>query len=66
MYCPGYKDMPTGNDIFYCDPIHFPAKFFFKYRFDNFSLTHKEKEVWPDGTHPMLFTESICVFIPKF
>ena len=22
-------------------------------------LTHKEEEVWPDGTHPMLFEESI-------
>ena len=26
MYCPGYKDMPTGNDVSYCDLVHFPAK----------------------------------------
>ena len=31
-----------------------------------FSLTHKEEEVWPDGTHPMLFVESSCVCIPSF
>ena len=34
--------------------------------FDIFSLTHKEEEVWPDGTHPMLFTESSCVCMLKF
>ena len=25
--------------------------------FDIFSLTHKEEDVWPDGSHPMLFEE---------
>ena len=34
--------------------------------FGIFSLTHKEEEVWPDGTHPMLFTESSCVCMPSF
>ena len=34
--------------------------------FDIFSLTHKEEEVWPDGTHPMLFAESSCVCVPSF
>ena len=34
--------------------------------FDNFCLTHKEEEVWPDGTHPMLFTVSSCVSMPIF
>ena len=27
---------------------------------------HKEEEVWPDGTHPMLFAESSCVCMPRF
>ena len=31
-----------------------------------FSLTHREEEVWLDGTHPMLFAESNCVCMPKF
>ena len=33
--------------------------------FDIYSLTHRE-EVWPDGTHPMLFAESSCVCMPSF
>ena len=43
--------------------------FFFIFRstiFDNFDLTHKKEEVWPNGTHPMLFAESICVCMPTF
>ena len=32
--------------------------------FLHFSLTHKEEEVWPDGTHPMLFAESSCACMP--
>ena len=27
--------------------------------FDIFSLTHKEEEVWPYGTNPMLFAEQV-------
>ena len=43
------------------------SKFFFKkHHFWNFSLTHKEEEVWPDGTHPTFFTESSCVSTPSF
>ena len=34
--------------------------------FSIFSFTHEEKEVWPDGTHPMLFAESSCVCMPSF
>ena len=34
--------------------------------FDIFSLTHKEEEEWPDGTHHMLFAESSCVCMLKF
>ena len=30
--------------------------FFSSTIFDIFSITHIEEEVWPDGTHPMLFT----------
>ena len=33
--------------------------------FDTFSLTHKEEDVWPDRTHPMLFAESSCVCMPS-
>ena len=41
--------------------------FFFFFRsaiFGILSLTHKEEEVWPDETNPMLFTESSCVCMP--
>ena len=31
-----------------------------------FSLLHKEEEVWPGGTHPMLLPESSCVWMPSF
>ena len=31
-----------------------------------FNLTHKEEEVWLDGTHPMFFEESSCVCMPSF
>ena len=31
-----------------------------------FSLTHKEEEVWPDGTHHMLFAESSYICMLKF
>ena len=34
--------------------------------FNIFSLTQKEKEVWPDVPHPMLFPESSCFSVPKF
>ena len=34
--------------------------------FGIFSLTHKEKEVCPDDTHPMLFEESSCVCMQSF
>ena len=30
------------------------------------SFTHKEEDVWPDGTHPMLFAESSCVVYLSF
>ena len=30
------------------------------------SLTHQEEEVWPSGTHPMLFPELSCICIPSF
>ena len=33
---------------------------------DIFNLTHKEEDVWPDGTHPMLFAESSCICMPSF
>ena len=39
---------------------------FSKYHFWFFSLTHKEQEVWQDGTHPKLFEESSCVCMPSF
>ena len=42
------------------------SKYFLKYHFDILSFTHKEEEVWPDGTHPMLYAESICVCMLKF
>ena len=34
--------------------------------FGIFCFTHKGEEVWPDGTHPMLFAESSCVSMPSF
>ena len=34
--------------------------------FDIFYLTRKEEEVWPDGTHPILFAESSCVACQSF
>ena len=34
--------------------------------FDIFSLTHKEEEVWPDGTHPILFAESVVSACQSF
>ena len=30
------------------------------------SLSHQEEEVWPDGTHPMLFAVSSFVCMPTF
>ena len=37
------------------------SKRFLSTIFDIFSLTHKEEEVWPDGTHHMLFTVKLCL-----
>ena len=34
--------------------------------FNIFSLTHKKKEVWPDGTHPMLFTVKVVSACQSF
>ena len=34
--------------------------------FDIFSLTHKEEEVWPDGTHHMLFVSQIVSAYQRF
>ena len=31
-----------------------------------FLALHTEKEVWPDGTHPMIFAESSYVRMAKF
>ena len=39
---------------------------FLKYYFWYFNLVHKEEEVWPGRTHPMLFAESSCVCMPSF
>ena len=42
------------------------SKCFFKVSFWHFLALHtKEEEVWPDGTHPMLFKESDCVCMPS-
>ena len=35
--------------------------FFLSTIFNIFSLTHNEEEVWPDGTHPMLFIVKLCL-----
>ena len=40
--------------------------FFRSTTFGIFSLTHKEEEVWLDGTQPMLLEESSCVCMPSF
>ena len=42
------------------------SKYFKSNIFGIFTLTHKKEEVWPDGTHPMIFAESSCVYIPIF
>ena len=31
-----------------------------------FFALNTDKEVWPDGTHPMLFVESSCICVPSF
>ena len=55
MYTFKTKVNVIGLSVFFCSTI-----------VDIFSLTHKEKEVLPDGTNPMLFAESSCVYMSMF